>query len=67
LNERTKEELYNKLANPDILTAKANEINNENTAFVGNIGFDAKEADVREFFSSCGQIQTLVMPKGKIS
>ena len=63
-NQRAKELLYNKLANPDILEAKAEEQNNEKTVFVGNIPFDASEADVREFFAPCGSIVSITMPKG---
>ena len=57
--------LYDRLANPDILTAKTEEQNNENTVFVGNIPFEASEADVREFFKVCGAILSVHMPQGK--
>lgn len=63
-NQRAKELLYGKLANPDFLAARAEELNVENTVFVGNIPFDASEADVREFFSICGPIVSIIMPKG---
>jgi RNA recognition motif. (a.k.a. RRM, RBD, or RNP domain) len=57
--------LYDRLANPDILTAKTEEQNNENTVFVGNIPFEAREADVREFFAVCGAILSVHMPQGE--
>lgn len=57
--------LYDRLANPDILTAKTVEQNNENTVFVGNIPFEASEVNVREFFSVCGAIHSVHMPQGK--
>ena len=63
-NRKAKELLYNRMANPDILAAKAEELNNENTVFVGNIPFEAAEADVKEFFSICGAIVSVIMPKG---
>jgi RNA recognition motif-containing protein len=64
-NQKAKDLLYNRMANPDILAAKAEEENNENTVFVGNIPFEASEADIKEFFSICGVITCVVMPKGK--
>lgn len=63
-NQKAKDSLYDRMANPDILTAKAEEQNNENTVFAGNIPFEASEADIREFFSSCGPIAGVIVPKG---
>ena len=62
---QAKKLLYDRLANPDILTAKTEEQNNENTVFVGNIPFEASEADVREFFNVCGAILSVHMPQGE--
>ena len=64
-NLLAKKLLYDRLANPDILTAKTEEQNNENTVFVGNIPFEATEVNVREFFSVCGAIHSLHMPQGE--
>ena len=64
-NVLAKKMLYDRLANPDILTAKAEEQNNENTVFVGNIPFEATEPNVREFFSVCGTILSVHMPQGE--
>ena len=64
-NLLAKKMLYDRLANPDILAAKTEEQNNENTVFVGNIPFEATEVNVREFFSVCGTINNIHMPQGK--
>ena len=64
-NLLAKKLLYDRLANPDILTAKTEEQNNENTVFVGNIPFEATEAHVREFFNVCGVINSIHMPQGE--
>ena len=37
----------------------------ENTVFVGNISFDASERQVSDFFSTCGPILRLSMPKDR--
>jgi RNA recognition motif-containing protein len=63
-NQKTKDLMYNRMANPDILAAKAEEQNNENTVFVGNIPFEASEADIKEFFHICGAITSVIVPKG---
>ena len=57
--------LYEKLSNPSVLSAKVEEQNQENTIFVGNIPFEAKDKDIKEFFESCGDIVSVIMPKGK--
>ena len=64
-DQKEKEELYIKLSNPDILATKAEERNQENTIFVGNISFEATEKDIREFFQICGDIQELIIPTGE--
>ena len=64
-DKKAKEELYTKLSNPDILTSKVEEQNQENTVFVGNIPFEATEKDVRDFFETCGEIQAVIMPTGE--
>ena len=64
-DQKKKEELYNKLSNPDILATKAEEQNQENTIFAGNISFEATEKDIREFFEICGDIQALIIPTGE--
>lgn len=63
-DQKAKDLLYNRMANPDILAAKAEEQNNENTVFVGNIPFEAAEADIKDFFSTCGAIVSVIVPKG---
>ena len=64
-NLLAKKMLYDRLANPDILAAKTEEQNNENTVFVGNIPFEATEVNLREFFSVCGTIHNIHIPQGK--
>lgn len=39
--------------------------NDENKVFVGNLAFKTNESEVRDFFSSCGEIVDCVIPVGR--
>jgi ribA/ribD-fused uncharacterized protein len=59
-----KEELYSKIADPNFQKGKESD-KKEFTVFVSNLPFHSLEADVYNFFSSCGNITSLTVPVNK--
>ena len=59
-----KEELYNKISDPNFQKGKESD-KKEFTAFVSNLPLHALEADLYNFFSSCGNITSLTVPVNK--
>lgn len=65
--ERRRQQLYDKVANPEADKNGKTATGKELTVFVGNLPYSIMEVDVRVFFETCGAIVSLSLPRDKAS